>query len=516
VLTIQAWGLAVLLLVGSFVLSLIALIQRRRSSDLVLLLGTLAVAPLILLAGALHEPGGTRQRRAGYQGVGSLTREAAAPGSLGDARPQTFDLAPLRGIGGILWRLDGPAVGAVSFSPDGGRLAAVCADGVLRLWDTRDGKAVRSYSQPDGKFRCVAFSSDGGTLAGGTDGATIHLWDTATGERRSLMKSAPDSVRCLCFSPSGRTLITLHNERVGRMAGSEFGIRMWDTGSGQMIGSPHPQIQGLSLSMDPARRRLYVGRINGISVVDADTGDLLNLRDIVLMLGLDAYGIAVSPDNQFLVAAQQWGGVGVFDPMTLTNKTGFQIGERRYRTDAPNVMAFSPAGSLLACGTGGDTAHLWSVGSWQLVRLIHPNGSYVAFSADGARLATAGAKGLEIRDVRATVLHRPTENGLVNVTGYWQGGPFARLYLKGVGKDLTGWWEGPATGTNRASLKGDSAPSKDASGNTVLEWTWRLDKELGVGRIVADAERQTLSLTRWRGNLRHGRPLDTATLSPIL
>jgi WD40 repeat protein len=69
-------------------------------------------------------------------------------------------------------------VAAVSFSPDGQRLAAAIGP-VVQLWDVGTGTRVARLTGHEGKVMCLAYSSDGKRLASGSHDRTVRLWDMA-------------------------------------------------------------------------------------------------------------------------------------------------------------------------------------------------------------------------------------------------------------------------------------------------------------------------------------------------
>ncbi|HEX8174188.1 MAG TPA: hypothetical protein VF543_03605 [Pyrinomonadaceae bacterium] len=103
----------------------------------------------------------------------------------------------------------------ISFSPDGQRLASAGHDGVLRIWDLRQKRAIKQervqqelvapHFAPFPLFAAV-FSQTGNYLASaGTDGV-IRLWDGTTG---AFIKSLGDQfgkVNSLAFSGDNRLL----------------------------------------------------------------------------------------------------------------------------------------------------------------------------------------------------------------------------------------------------------------------------------------------------------------------
>src|SRR5205807_8986653 len=71
---------------------------------------------------------------------------------------------------------------SVTFSPDGGLLAALSAGGTVGVWDLTTGQL--RYSLADHPLRAsIAFSPDGRQLATGNGFGIAHIWDAQTGRR---------------------------------------------------------------------------------------------------------------------------------------------------------------------------------------------------------------------------------------------------------------------------------------------------------------------------------------------
>jgi hypothetical protein len=68
-------------------------------------------------------------------------------------------------------------VWAVSFSPDGRRLASAGEDGVINVSDTASGDEVWTRKLPGGAANAVAFSPDGRRLASAHGDATVRIWE---------------------------------------------------------------------------------------------------------------------------------------------------------------------------------------------------------------------------------------------------------------------------------------------------------------------------------------------------
>jgi WD40 repeat protein len=128
---------------------------------------------------------------------------------------------------------------ALVFSPDGGKVATVCKDGVIRLWDVGTGKLVRSMNTGGqrGLYYQLRFVNGGKGLVsvsmsyeGGRRVARIVEWDPATGKPRQESAGPADLYWCQALSPDGKLLAWS-----GRMgAGRHEDVEVWDVSAGRV------------------------------------------------------------------------------------------------------------------------------------------------------------------------------------------------------------------------------------------------------------------------------------------
>ncbi|HEY2996902.1 MAG TPA: caspase family protein [Methylomirabilota bacterium] len=276
----------------------------------------------------------------------------------------------------------------IALSRDGRVLVLGSSDGALRLWDLAAGGQVRTLRGHTGGVTSVAVSGDGLWLASSADeigvatgkyDPVVRLWSAQDGRLARELAGHVDGVLAVAFTPDGRVLAS---------GGRDKTVRLWDTATGRTLHALRGhagEVTALAISPD--------GRIL------ASGGGLVDWRHW-------------EGDNQPLdKTIRLWDVATGREIRTLTGSAG-----------TITSLAFSPDGRFL--GSGHDTietrergggpvdraVRVWDVASGRVVRTLATRGepNQVAFSADGARLVTAGgsvqvwdaASGRELRTIR--------------------------------------------------------------------------------------------------------------------
>lgn len=202
------------------------------------------------------------------------------------------------------WMAHSEGVRAIALSSDGKTIVSG-GDSVLKVWDATTGKLLQTLrltageSQPT--LQSVQISPDNQRLAVATN-RTIQLWNLGTGQLLKVAVSTtaqnqatygPSLPLSMAFSPDSRLLATL---------GTDNQIRMWNASNGaRYITVPRqftPVVQALAFSLDG---KTFVSRYSDQSVVFWNLSTFLRDRSVSLSSG----NAPIPVDTANAVATQQ-------------------------------------------------------------------------------------------------------------------------------------------------------------------------------------------------------------------
>jgi RNA polymerase sigma factor (sigma-70 family) len=144
--------------------------------------------------------------------------------------------------------------GALAFSPDGQTLAwaglnlKTGTDSTIRLWEVATGKELRTWDEPDG-ISALSFSPNGKRLAGGTTQGEVLIWDRESGKELHRLQASAYVYRVV-FSPDGKKLAACRDLFYEKRNGvflpgrAREMIFLWDAATGKEIGKWEGHLQG--------------------------------------------------------------------------------------------------------------------------------------------------------------------------------------------------------------------------------------------------------------------------------
>jgi WD40 repeat protein/DNA-binding SARP family transcriptional activator len=387
-------GVAVLLAVA-VAAGIVAFVQRQDARN------TARAAKSRALAGESEAQLGVDPERSILLAAAAV-RDTPTPEALFALR-RALDASPLRRrlASGGPWQgiLGGEQF--VSYSRDGRQIAEGSMTGAIRIFDAASGRLVRRIriaGVANAPF--VAYSPNGASLAVATN-RDVRILDVATGRTLLVTKGTTGlyagyntfQAANFAWSRDGSLLYFANGNQIVRWDLRRNRVRILAPGTIGAAGL-YSGLWYVVLSRDG--RRLAVGGLPGVVLLDASTGRLL----ATAALNRNISWLALSPDGSQIAAAEGAAGPALVNEGSIVMLDAHTLAQRRTVARVSGnwftAVAFSPDGSRLAYGGGDGSAGVYSLRTGeQLVSLPGHTTSIwqIVFSQDGQNVVTAASDG---------------------------------------------------------------------------------------------------------------------------
>jgi WD40 repeat protein len=339
-------------------------------------------------------------------------------------------------------------VRAAVFNRAGTQIGAAAGKTAI-AWNLADGKEARKLEHPS-EVAALSFSPDGSRLATGAADNEVHVWDLAAGhELQAFLHSGP--VRAVAYHPSNNALlisgsadktIALHTMTVTRVLSAASPLRavaVTANGTHVLTTGDNGKIKVWNIGTGANERTLEAGgkALHGLTVSNNNvlvaaggvdqTVRVFTLNDGKLLSEIKAPGVVrnlrFAPNSQTLAAActtaegacvlQTWN--VLFNPgQPVPAEFGKPI-QTYAGAGAVAEVIFDSKGGIFYSGSTDKAIQVWKLSADTPTKTFqHPNlVDAVAFSPDGTQLATGChdgrlrifdvAKGAQAREIQAHV-----------------------------------------------------------------------------------------------------------------
>jgi WD40 repeat protein len=218
----------------------------------------------------------------------------------------------------------------------------------------------------------LAWSAGGNILAVAEDSGDVELLFPATGGSRQRVRAHTGPVQSIAWHPRHDALIT---------TGQDGAVRLWESPfatATELVAPSNTWADHACWSATGDRAAIAIGVCAHVFASGAQIA-------ITEPVASTIAGLAFTPSGKSLGVAC-YGGVCLFDPVT-----GRATRKLQWR-GAMISIAFTPDGSVVACGCQDNSVHFWRIASGKDAQMSgYPaKPRSLSFSHDGQWLATAG------------------------------------------------------------------------------------------------------------------------------
>ncbi len=283
------------------------------------------------------------------------------------------------------------SINAMALSPNEKYLLTGGGDRLLKIWDIKTGKELKTIKGHEREIEAVNFSSDGKYfISASDDNRVIKIWITESGRLiRNIKYTHRTSINAITFSPDNKYIYS---------CGWDMKVKKWDfkTGKELMIYNGHThQVMDIKFLPDPSYF-VTAGKDGLIILWNADKPEPVK---VIEAHDEEITGIDISSDGKYVVS-----GNGV--KLTVWKlQTGKEIFSSEPQESGINSVAYSPNGEYVASGSWYGKVKLWNAKTGREIGAFTGHTSSVMcllFDKTGEKLYSTGRDcSIRIWDVKS-------------------------------------------------------------------------------------------------------------------
>lgn len=333
-------------------------------------------------------------RRAGALIFGALVLAGSLVSSYAGEPPRA-EIVPITGhVQGVT---------AVAFSSDGALVASGSDDETVKLWDSRNGRLIRTLRGHTSGVSSIAISPDNRTLLSGSDDKTIRVWDATTGKLQHSL-SADREVTVVAFGPV-RNHVLSGDWSISSDVGA---LTLWDAESETAIRTIDVPGGVYSATFSHDGTRIASSSVKGvIDLWDAKSGERLSTQKLPSDSGPGVVKFSASEDQLYVGAPKFFTVISIAERRIIRSFNADKIGETAISNNSRAVVISGDGDKVFFGAT--RSIEMFN-GSGALQGSFGEHGSYVtalAISTDG-RFVLSGSSDetLEICELETQKLIR--------------------------------------------------------------------------------------------------------------
>ncbi|PKO06675.1 MAG: hypothetical protein CVU41_06135 [Chloroflexi bacterium HGW-Chloroflexi-3] len=125
----------------------------------------------------------------------------------------------------------------MKFISNGEKLISLGKDNTIRIWNTKDGKLIKTFGGTITNFNNVIFSSSERYFAIFADDGTVKFWDIEKGYNTQVIRAHSSKVNGVLISPDEKLLVTWSDDRT---------IKIWDISNNKLLNTLKGHASGIA------------------------------------------------------------------------------------------------------------------------------------------------------------------------------------------------------------------------------------------------------------------------------